>query len=257
MVSIMAKKKNIPAPPPLRAAIVAPNRKERKNAVQSIPSAPTTKRGVATRERLKKAAILVLERQGYRNMRLQDVAEEAGVNFSLFYHYFSGKAELTHEILTEFVDSFVSVETRQMPRSDPFSAIYFANKIMAARYENSPGLMRCLVHFDEEESRFSDIFRSVTLDWHKKIAKSMHARFPDIPGDGHTLLMVAYALGGMIDNFLFDRFVDRNPVLVEAFPDSSSVAHFLSIMWYRAVYLTNPETDQLQNFASLKLMSGT
>jgi TetR/AcrR family transcriptional regulator, ethionamide resistance regulator len=253
----MAKKKSTPEPLSARLAPAAPSRKVRKNAVQNTPSAPITKRGIATRERIKKAAILVLETQGYRNMRLQDVAEEAGVNFSLFYHYFASKSELTHEILTEFVNSFMSVETRLTPRTDPFSAIYFANEIMANRYENSPGLMRCLVHFDEEESRFSDIFREVTLDWHKKIAKSMHKRFPDIPADEQTLLMVAYALGGMIDNFLFERFVDRNPVLVESFPDSSSVAHFLSIMWYRAVYLKNPNTDQLQNFANLKLLSWT
>ena len=250
----MAKKKATPNPLSTRDAIAAPNRKLRKNAVQTTPSAPSTKRGVATRERLKKAAIFVLERQGYRNMRLQDVAEEAGVNFSLFYHYFASKAELTHEILTEFVDSFMSVETRSIARDDPFSAIYLANVIMANRYADSPGLMRCLVHFDEEESKFSDIFRAVTFDWHKKIAKSLHTRFPDIPADEQTLIMVAYALGGMIDNFLFERFVDRNPVLVEAFPDAASAAHFLAIMWYRAVYLKNPDTDQLQNFASLELL---
>lgn len=251
----MANKKSVSELLQARTAIAAPDRKARKNAVQSTPSAPTTKRGIATRERLKNAAILVLERQGYRNMRLQDVAEEAGINFSLFYHYFASKAELTHEILTEFVDSFVPAETRLISRSDPFSAIYFANETMANRYANSPGLMRCLVHFDEEERKFSDIFREVTLDWHKKIAKSMHIRFPDIPADEQTLLMVAYALGGMIDNFLFERFVDRNPVLVEAFPDTSSAAHFLSIMWYRAVYLTNPDTDQLRNFASLEMLA--
>jgi TetR/AcrR family transcriptional regulator, ethionamide resistance regulator len=251
----MAKKKSNPEPLAPRAAIVAPNRKERKNAVQSIPSAPTTKRGIATRERLKKAAVLVLERQGYRNMRLQDVAEEAGLNFSLFYHYFASKAELTHEILTEFVKTFIAVEPKSVMQRDPFSAIHAANEGMASLYANSPGLMRCLVHFDEEESKFSDIFRTVTLDWHKKIAQAMHKRFPDIPADEQTLLMVAYALGGMIDNFLFERFVDCNPLLVKAFPDPSSAAHFLSIMWYRAVYLKNPGSGQLGNFANFKLLS--
>jgi AcrR family transcriptional regulator len=251
----MTEKKSISEPLSARSAITAPNRKVRKNAVQNTPSAPSTKRGIATRERLKKAAISVLERQGYRNMRLQDVAEEAGVNFSLFYHYFASKAELTHEILTEFVESFVLVEAGQKARNDPFTAICLANKLIADQYANSPGLMRCLVHFDEEESKFSDIFRAATLDWHKRIAKSMHIRFPDMPANEQTLLLVAYALGGMIDNFLFERFVDHNPVLVEAFPDSTSAAHFLSIMWYRAVYLTNPDTDQLQNFASLELLS--
>jgi AcrR family transcriptional regulator len=240
---------------PARAATAAPNRKGRKNAVRSSPSAPTTKRGIATRKRLKEAAILVLERHGYRNMRLQDVADEAGMNFSLFYHYFASKTELTHEILEEFVESFNTVGNRSVSQQDPFSAIYEANFTVANFYANSPGLMRCLVHFDEEESKFSDIFRAVSLDWHKKIAKGMHRRFPEIPADEQTLLMVAYALGGMVDNFLFERFVDRNPVLVEAFPNPSNAAHFLSIMWYRAVYLMNPTIDQLEDFSNLEFLS--
>ncbi len=162
---------------------------------------------------------------------------------------------MTHEILTEFVEGFVTVEIKVMASNDPFSMIYAANEVMANQYANAPGLMRCLMHFDEEESKFSNIFRAVTLDWHKKIAISMHRQFPDIPVDEHTLLMVAYALGGMVDNFLFERFVERNPALVEAFPDSASAAHFLAIMWYRAVYLKNPASDQLGKFGSFKLLA--
>jgi TetR/AcrR family transcriptional regulator, ethionamide resistance regulator len=251
----MAKKNSTPNPLQMRAAIVAPNRIERKNAVQSTPAAPATKRGIATRARLKKAAILVLERQGYRNMRLQDVAEEAGVNFSLFYHYFANKAELTHEILTEFVEKYMTAVTQDIVRRDPFSAIYAANEVVANLYAHSPGLMRCLLHFDEEEGKFSDIFRAMTLDWHKRIAQGIHKQFPDMPADEHTLLMVAYALGGMVDNFMFERFVDRNPVLVDALPSPSSAAQFLAIIWYRMVYMSNPEIEQLGNFASLDLMS--
>jgi AcrR family transcriptional regulator len=255
VTAVMANSDSKSIPPPVRAAVAAPERNKRKNAVRNTPSAPTTKRGKATRKRLKEAAILVLERHGYRNMRLQDVAEEADLNFSLFYHYFASKAELTYEILSEFVESFVAVDTHNVVRRDPFSAIYAANEIIANVYANSPGMMRCLVHFDEEESKFSDIFRTASLDWHTKIAKSMHKRFPEIPADEQTLLLVAYALGGMVDNFLFERFVDRNPVLVAAFPDPSSAARFLAIIWYRTVYLTNPESDQLGNFVNLELLS--
>ena len=253
----MTEKKKTSEHSPARAAVAASSRKERKNAVQKTPSAPTTRRGIATRARLKEAAIFVLERQGYRNMRLQDVADEAGMNFSLFYHYFASKTELVHEVLTEFIENIAAVEPKSVARGDPFSSIVAANQVVANLYANSPGLMRCLVHFDEEEGKFSDIFRSVTLDWHKKIAQSMHKRFPDISADEETLLMVAYALGGMMDNFLFECFVDRNPVLTRVFPNPTSAAHFLAIMWYRAVYLTNPEAEQLGNFASLELLAFT
>jgi TetR/AcrR family transcriptional regulator, ethionamide resistance regulator len=256
MYYIMAKNK-VTSKPFVRQAVATSDRMERRNAVKTAPTPPATKRGIATRQRLKDAAILVLEREGYRNMRLQDVAEQADVNFSLFYHYFASKAELTHEILTEFIDSFLTPEARGILPSDPFLTLYASNKAMADVYARSPGLMRCLLHFDEEESRFSDIFRRVSRDWHRKIARSMHRRFPDVPADENLLLMVAYTLGGMIDGFLFERFVDRNPLLVEAFPDSSSAARFLAIMWYRAIYLANPDTEQLGEFSSLQMLSLT
>lgn len=247
------KKKQVSA----RPAVAPVGRKERRNAVSKKPAAPQTQRGNQTRDRLKEAAVRVLERIGYRAMRLSDIAAEAGVNVSLLYHYFSGKADLTHEILSELLESWRAQDASGGPSSsDAFESILRANKVMVTAYSRTPGLMRCLLHFDEEEAEFSELYRRVSADWSIRIAKDIARRCPGVSLGDEQRLMIAYALGGMVDNFLFELYVDRNPNLVKVFSAPDDVAHFLAILWYRTVYLTNPPAEHLrgyEGFASLRL----
>ena len=46
------------------------------------------KRGELAREKLKAAAVRVLNQAGFHQMRIKDVTQEAGVATGLFYHYF-------------------------------------------------------------------------------------------------------------------------------------------------------------------------
>ena len=84
--------------------------------------APVAKsaRGERARARLKKAALAVMEREGYHRMRIADVTEEAGVAQGLFYHYFSDLKSLTLEVLEDFIDPARDVEDieKDVPRGD-------------------------------------------------------------------------------------------------------------------------------------------
>lgn len=247
----MATRKMTRTPNPIgQRAAVAPGHAERRNAVSRKPEAPTTRRGALTRERIKEAAARVLERLGYRAMRLQDIAEEADINVSLVYHYFSGKADLTSEILGELIARGThAADPREL--EDPFSAILDAHRRVVASYSDHPGLMRCLLHFDEEEADFAALYRRASLDWSRKISRDLARRCGDAPVSEEQRLMIAYALGAMVDGFLFELYVDRNPVMVEAFADDEEVAVFLGVLWYRAIYLANPPVERLGRFAAI------
>jgi AcrR family transcriptional regulator len=193
-------------------------------------------------------------------MRLADIAAEADVNVSLFYHYFSSKADITHEILRELLDKRVArgQQTRR-PSSDPFDVIVSANLVTVETYASTPGLMRCLLHFDEDEAEFSKLYRRVSLDWNRLVARAIAKRCPDSPLSEGQRLMIAYALGGMVDNFLFEMYVDRNSLLQKAFKSPREVAVFLAILWYRALYLCNPPPDKLgacRAYAEVRLSAG-
>jgi len=232
-----------------RAAVAPVGRGNRRNAVAEKPAAPTTERGNRTREHLKEATARVLERVGYRAMRLADIAAEANVTVSLFYHYFSSKADITHEILAELLDRNIAQTKISRPANrDPFDTIVNANIVSVELYASAPGLMRCLLHFDEEATEFSKLYRRVSLDWNRRVAGDLARRCPGSSLTEEQRLMVAYSLGAMLDNFLFEMYVDRNPLLLQAFRDTREVALFLAILWYRQIYLSNPPAEKLGRF---------
>lgn len=233
---------------PSRAA-VAPKKPKRRNAVIREAVAPSTPRGIRTRDKIKEAATTVLERIGYRAMRLQDIADEAGVNVSLLYRYFTGKPDITREILEDILEDrgrIARAPTEQ--RADPFDAIVQANEAIADVYSTTPGLMRCLLQLDEDEADFSSLYRRISLDWNRRVARDIARRFSSATLSDDERLMIAYALGGLVDDFLFEMYVDRNPLFPGVFQSSREVALFLAVIWYRALYLENPPEEKLGKF---------
>jgi AcrR family transcriptional regulator len=240
---------------PSRAAIATVARPVRRNAVVRKPAAPSTKRGSETRERLKEAAARVLERIGYRALRLNDIAAEADVNVSLVYHYFSGKADITSEVLNDVIERLSAEAPRQKGEGDRFETILAANRHLIGLYERTPGLMRCLLHFDEEEAEFSQIYRRLSVDWNRRVARDIARRCGEDAMPEGQRLMVAYALGGMVDDFLFEMYVDRNPLMHAEFPDSEAVARFLAILWFRTLYAANPDGEALGEFIGFERLT--
>ena len=230
---------------PLRAG-VAPRKAAARTAAQTKKS--LTAKGVRRRENLKAAALVALEKKGYRALRLTDIAREAGVNISLVYHYFTDKAELVFDALRDMVDmGRVQGDGENRPR-DPFEALLHANRMFAEFYRDHPGLMRAIVHFDEEHPEFHDLYSQGNRDWMARIAGNIAKRCPDAGLSESEATALAYAIGGMVDKFLFELYVERLPELVREFDNVDQAARFLSIIWYRALYLENPPADVMAGF---------
>lgn len=238
-----------------RAGVV--EKPQRKNARKTKPSPPTTPRGIRRYEDIKAAAGRVLEHVGYSNLTLADVAEEAGINVSLLYHYFADKDDLVFAVLTDAIDSTEMFAL--FPKSkDKYQRIYDANLKWVEFYEKNPGIMRCVLHFGEAQGEFYEHFRLETAKHNRRIAADIAKQIPDAPLSPQERLLVAHILGGMVDGFLFDRYVDQNPDLTEALPSPQDVAEFLSIIWYRALYLAPPPGKNINKFKRIaKLSSAT
>lgn len=237
-----------------------PARTRRSNAVQVKPPPPITRRGQATRQRLKDATARLLHTRSYHEIRLEDIARETGVRVSLFYHYFQSKADITHEVLSDLLDGFRGDVAGRPRGDDPLAAIHFANQRMVALYGANPGAMRCLLEVDEDLAPFAPMWRELTLGWNQRIAANIRRQFPEAFGSEAEYLALAYALAGTADSFLFEYFVQKNPALLEAYPGEEDVARFLTTLWYRALYLANPPDDFLQSlkgFRSIGLRAKT
>jgi AcrR family transcriptional regulator len=212
----------------------------RLNAVRTKPAAPKTKRGRETRERLKTALIELLQERAYQEIRLEDITDRAGSRVSLFYHYFQSKADIAQEVLTDMLEAFKLEVGRRQKDADPLATIHYANQRTVALYANNPGAMRCLVDSKDDSAPFAQTWRSITLDWNRRIAASIARQFPGALPRNDAYLALAFALSGMVDDFLFEYFVNEQAALRQAYPTHDAVAAFLTTLWCRALYLRNP-----------------
>ena len=90
------------------------------------------------------------------------------------------KADTTREIPTELLDPRIASGDVATERShDAFDIVVEANLLTVESYASTPGLMRCLLHFDEEEAEFSRLYRKVSLDWNRRVARAIAKRCPD------------------------------------------------------------------------------
>jgi AcrR family transcriptional regulator len=231
-------------------------RQRRSNAVQKKPSPPSTGRGRATRKRLKSALLTLLQDHPFHEIRLEDITGLASVRVSLFYHYFPSKMDLAQEVLTEIMDAF-RAEVDGTPRTTgPLHAIHFANARMVDLYVTHPGAMRCLLEARDGMEPFAPMWRELTLDWNRRIAESLSRKFTQSFQSPRQYLALAYALSGMVDNFLYEYYVLENPILRETYQTPDDVALFLTVLWYRALYLENPPADFMGALAGFSQVRG-
>ncbi|MFV3126933.1 TetR/AcrR family transcriptional regulator [Niveispirillum sp. KHB5.9] len=219
--------------------------------MQRDPGLPRTRKGLETRERLIDAATSMVNRLGYQDLRLADIAAEADVPSSLIYRYFKGKPQIVLAALTRLRDEVQDVLAADSAGA-AFDRILDKNRRIIDLYARNPGLLRCIIAFGGDEPEFQQLFREMSQRWNQAVARSIARQFPDLTlGEGERL-MLAHALCSMVDNFVYECLVLRSPLLAPVFAeDRDDMALFVSLLWHRALYLCDPPTDRLGRFAGL------
>jgi TetR/AcrR family transcriptional repressor of nem operon len=208
------------------------------------------RKGERTRLRLKWAAAVVLERNGYLNMRVADICKLAKVSSATLYLYYKNTSEITLEILGEFLQAAGRLAGGKGPHGDAFEAILHATQEMVEFFAANAGLMRCLIQISDEVPEFAELWRTSSDAWYRRIAQSVARRTRAGAHNDDVVLFAVYAVGGMVDQLLRDLFVLRNPALEELrarlAPTSRELSELLSILWYRALYGANPSSASIE-----------
>jgi len=206
--------------------------------------AGTRRKGERTRDRLKVAAVQVMEERGYLALRVADVCKRAKVSPAVFYLYFKNKQDITVQVLTEFVhDTFRQGATGTATRP-LFESIYEANLRWITLVRANSGLMRCLLQLSDEVPEFKQLSEKTNHEWFVYVTQRLLSRFPKARVDQETLLLAVYALGGMMDELSRKVLVSREehlqPLVESITPTDGALAEFLSVLWYRALFGTEP-----------------
>jgi AcrR family transcriptional regulator len=202
-------------------------------------------KGERTRFRLKLAATKVLEESSFPELKVSDICQNAEVALGTFYVYFPDKNVIATEVLLDFGDALYAQAQRVARGSNDFEAILLTNQFFVAAYQRNSGLIRCLIQLEDQVPEFRLRWRERRLQWLGRIAYSMGRRTVGADAPENLRMQIAYALEGMVFQYLYDVFVRQEPTLSRFAGDPDYVAELLSILWYRAVYCENPAPDQV------------
>jgi len=168
-------------------------------------------------------------------LRVGDVTGRAGVAHGTFYRYFAdGPA-----ILAETVAAFAAFQRQRLSAVREGAAgsrarVRATTLAYIKLFRANTGMMRCLMGLGVEATPFRARFHALNLDWNRRVAQAIAANRDGASAD--ALLPTAYALGGMIDEFLAQLYLRRDPALAALAEDPDAVADLLSELWCRGAY---------------------
>jgi AcrR family transcriptional regulator len=194
-----------------------------------------------TRLRLLAAAADCLERGlEHTQLRVSDVAHGAGIALGTFYRYFEDRPMIVQALMGEFT-GFLSERLSSVRGGPPGSADQVRAVTLAyvRLFRANTGLMQCLTGTGPESLPFRDPFHALNREWNGRVAAALAShrrRKRGIAVSARRMLPLAYALGGMIDEFLAQIYLRRDPALAELRDDEEKIADLLTELWWGAAY---------------------
>jgi AcrR family transcriptional regulator len=205
----------------------------------SADPAAAGSKGERTRARLLLAAARQLGEQGYAGLSIADVCAAAGVTRTALYKHFPTKQDLVLALVSDF-QQFLGDALRDGGRrgaagaDDPVLATNLAYVRLYRKHAR-------LVHAVQEARQALDDAERLKFEmnerWARKVAMAMQAGAAERPGESRDAnsreaLVKAYALEAMVDGFLAEWILRRNPHLAALRLSDVDVARLLTDAWH-------------------------
>jgi TetR/AcrR family transcriptional regulator, ethionamide resistance regulator len=191
-----------------------------------------------TRAAIQQAACTILDRAPLASLTVAEICRVAGVAHGTFYIYYPDRHALLADVLKRFVD-YVQRAMRGASQAAPEGSARAATAAYYRLFERNRGVMKCLVNHLDQFPETRDAFQALNRKWietvvaaaERKLARS--SRAGAVPRD--ELMRRAYALGGMVDQYLGGLFLSEDPTLVSVSKDADAVIDTLSFIWQRGM----------------------
>lgn len=174
-------------------------------------------------------------------LRVADVTRAAGVAHGTFYRYFEDLPAATEALVGAFAEHVRErLAGARQGETGSRERVRGATLAYTLLFRDNAPLMRCLIGLDGEDSAFARSYRELNRAWYGRMAAAIARRRARDAGGGETdpesLLPTAYALGGMIDEFLTQVYLRRDPALAHLAADEQAIAELLTELWCRGAY---------------------
>ncbi len=199
-------------------------------------------KGEKTKNRIKISIVKLLDRISYRDLRVVDICDQAGIAPGTFYIYFENSSVVVEQVLSEFIDMYFQ-HIAQIDNDDAFESINLANLAYLDNARINPGLMRCAIGMRIENPEFSNLHHEANNRIYRRIAKDVVKNRPEL--DFRTAFIAVHAMGSMMDDVASSIAFNKSLYLEEiiGMDDFSNDAYCecLSVIWFRTLYGKFPE----------------
>jgi AcrR family transcriptional regulator len=213
-------------------------------------------KGERSRLRIMAAASRILAEKGYHDLRMADIAMEAGVSHGAVYRYFKNKRDITFDVLQGMGTWSLEYMLASPETSSAFQRILLATGRFIELCRANIGLFRCLRQLCDEYQEFDELQMKNNARWYRMVASGLTRRAATTERAAEVTFGVASALGGMVDEMLFNVFVREDPNLAHFRRAPAKLATLLAVLWYRAAYVCNPPTDEVEGAQALLELRG-
>lgn len=220
----------------------APGRSPTARRASVQPAELLNQRGLRSRNRLKDAARDVLNELGYRKLRVQDVTERAGAASGLFYRYFHDLREIVAEIASDFFEVLVADTGTLKVSDDPYDWIYGNHCYVVKCFADNPGILACLFGLAGDYEEFDAIWKKNAHNWNLQVADFLRTE----AGFGESRAeRMGYVLGAMTEGVIYQSLIRHTEDLYTLGSHPNDIAEIIAVMWYRAIFLSEPPAGKL------------
>jgi AcrR family transcriptional regulator len=198
-------------------------------------------KGERTRRRLMDAALSLLAKTGFHDLKTTEVAREAGVAAGVFYTYFKDKNEIVLALFDEMLEANTEALLNQSQQGSAFLTLLASNRAYIQFFVDGGGLNRAIGQIVDTLPAARTAWQKANARFATKIAERIIRQQSDRSSRSVDPFFAAMALQAMLDSILLQIFAYRDPGLAEYAADPDELARQISILWYRAEFGCDPE----------------
>ncbi|WP_346908894.1 hypothetical protein [uncultured Roseibium sp.] len=176
-----------------------------------------------------------------RELKVAAVTAAADVAHGTFYRYFDDIRAATDALIEEFALYLrATLSTQRGGEPGSRERVWGTSLVYARLFAYNAALMKCLFDMGSESTAFARSYQELNRSWYERTAMAI-ARHMSDNGEAtkpEEALPVAYALGGMVDEFLTQIHLRKAPALAHFAGDPEAVADFLTDLWLKGAYGT-------------------
>ena len=198
--------------------------------------AKAPKKGEKTKIAIQVAVCKCLERVSLADLTIAGICDRANVSHGTFYIYFSNRNALVADVLMQF-SAFVQAKMRQASKGESGRPARAATSAYMHLFEQNLGLMRCLLRYLDGFPEAQTAFQNLNREWLETVVASTanHLQQSGRPIDHDELMRRAYALGGMIDQYLAGLLLDKDPNMEPFSQNRDEIIDTLNLLWERGM----------------------